>query len=546
MSTESRPAARALTMGLVGVFLILLASCSYDPPQATDFCQEIENLPLTELSAQDRWVVMETPGTIMVMHGFGTAQLGSGDYVKVEQAVDLPPYGNRVTVVLNGWRVSYRGGDEHVRAFGTMIGKIRKQDGQVVWNAIGLLRDNDAKEGYEWTYHYTVIVWDGTALDVLVNHDDAEKFCGADTSRSDNFYFAGNEGTTTALSSFSSFIESPGFPVRGTVAVLPRGFGFVWDDDDHNMLQVGYDIDHGQNLIEPGKKYRKASGVENPLTGLSSLVDSRFVSWDSYCILKDNDNRRDYTFGEMVSACGGSDVGIIRPPFSMLPVEDKGWNEPCVTQAGATESHDGTIDQIAFEYAIPMLTGWQLGYGQAIKGCNDEHIREMGVWIDDWSYAKNPGSPTGTLSYKVSSVFRDKDSDPGHFHGEDISVLAFRPVVPGGIPSVRVADLVPFSPAGTDLGAFCRLEENRKLLRVTVKNVGNGDAGPSGTMVDFGNVRSTQNTPAIPAGGAVDLLFKVPETCFDPECDFRILVDADHQVAESNEGNNAASGSCAN
>ena len=298
--------------------------------------------------------------------------------------------------------------------------------------------------------------------------------------------------------------------------------------------------------MDPEKKYRKGTGVENPLSGLASLVDSRFVSWDSYCILKDNDNRRAYTFGEMASACGGSDVGVIQPPFSILPVEDKGWNEPCVTQAGPMESHDGTIDQIAYEYAIPMLSGWQVGYGQAVKGCDDHHVKEMGVWIDDWNYTKTAGSPTGTLTYKVSSVLRDDDSDPGHFHSEKICVLAFKPVVPGGLPIRRVPDLVPVSPLGSDFGAFCRLEENRKLLRVTVKNSGNGDAGPSGTMVDFGHDRSTQNTPPIPAGGAVDLLFKVPETCFDPVCDFRILVDADRQIGESNEGNNAASGSCAN
>ena len=208
-------------------------------------------------------------------------------------------------------------------------------------------------------------------------------------------------------------------------------------------------------------------------------------------------------------------------------------------------SHEVKIEQIAFEYAIPMLTGWQLGYGKAVKGCDDEHVKEIGAWIDDWSYVRSPGSPTGTLTYKASSVLRDKNSDPGGFHREKVSVLAFKPVIPGGVPFRRVPDLVPFSPLGSDIGAFCRLEEDRKLLRVTVKNIGDGDAGPSKTLVAFGNVRSTQNTPPIPAHGAVDLLFKVPATCFDPDCEFRIIVDSERQVDESHEGNNTASGSCA-
>jgi subtilase family serine protease len=89
------------------------------------------------------------------------------------------------------------------------------------------------------------------------------------------------------------------------------------------------------------------------------------------------------------------------------------------------------------------------------------------------------------------------------------------------------------------------LEDGRHLLRVTVKNVGNGEAGASRTTVAFGNDRRTQDTPIIPAGGSVDLLFRVPASCFDPECDFRILVDSEREVGESNEQNNVASGICA-
>ena len=47
-----------------------------------------------------------------------------------------------------------------------------------------------------------------------------------------------------------------------------------------------------------------------------------------------------------------------------------------------------------------------------------------------------------------------------------------------------------------------------------------------------------------PAGGSVNLSFPIPGACFDPECSFRIVVDSGHQVVESNEGNNTASGTC--
>ncbi|HLE24520.1 MAG TPA: CARDB domain-containing protein, partial [Thermodesulfobacteriota bacterium] len=93
--------------------------------------------------------------------------------------------------------------------------------------------------------------------------------------------------------------------------------------------------------------------------------------------------------------------------------------------------------------------------------------------------------------------------------------------------------------------AFCRIEQSGKLLRVSVKNQGNADAGASKTTVTFSNKALTLDTPAIPAGGSVDLLFKVPANCFSPDCSFRITVDSINQVDElNNEGNNSVDGGC--
>ena len=51
-------------------------------------------------------------------------------------------------------------------------------------------------------------------------------------------------------------------------------------------------------------------------------------------------------------------------------------------------------------------------------------------------------------------------------------------------------------------------------------------------------------TPALAPGASVDLFFPIPGGCFVPDCGFRIRVDFNGQVNESNEGNNAASGTC--
>ena len=181
-----------------------------------------------------------------MIHGAGTAKhdfIPDEVIIKVEQSLEIPDYANKATVFLNGWKSSYLGDeDQNVVGLATLIGKIRLVDirpggRKLTWNAVGLLRDNDAHESYEWTYYYTVIVWNDAALNVIVNHDDADNFCKAGTGGSDNFYFAQNSTTTTALSSFSSFLQNPDFPPGGTVAILPRGFGFGWASD-HNLLQL--------------------------------------------------------------------------------------------------------------------------------------------------------------------------------------------------------------------------------------------------------------------------------------------------------------------
>jgi hypothetical protein len=102
-------------------------------------------------------------------------------------------------------------------------------------------------------------------------------------------------------------------------------------------------------------------------------------------------------------------------------------------------------------------------------------------------------------------------------------------------------DLIPLPDPETE---FCKRDARGNLI-VTVKNQGSADAGASITTVDFvpgGPI--AQPTPPIAAGGSVDLFFSIPPACFDPDCDFRIVVDSASQVPESDETNNFASGTC--
>jgi hypothetical protein len=108
----------------------------------------------------------------------------------------------------------------------------------------------------------------------------------------------------------------------------------------------------------------------------------------------------------------------------------------------------------------------------------------------------------------------------------------------------ELPDLVPVPDPRPGVG-FCRLDDQGRLL-VAVKNQGIADAPASTTTVQFTPGGSFDlPTPAIPAGGTVDLPpLPIPPSCFNPDCNFRIIADSKGQVVESDEGNNVASGTC--
>ena len=73
-----------------------------------------------------------------------------------------------------------------------------------------------------------------------------------------------------------------------------------------------------------------------------------------------------------------------------------------------------------------MLTGWELGYG-----CDDHHVREIGMSIDNLHYDRAANAPTGTLRYTVSSTMHD-DSNHWQHSLHKVTILGLR-ALPGGL-----------------------------------------------------------------------------------------------------------------
>jgi hypothetical protein len=378
-----------------------------------DFCTYFDELPTAPLLEEGSATVLEDPGIIKVVHGFGRAALDTGDFIKLEQSADLPSYANLATVFLNGWRLAYRHDDHHVEGLGAFI-RVKVGRGQVVWNAIGVIADDSHDEPYELTYHYTFIAWNDTRLDVrVVDRYDADEVCQTQQpGLNDKFFWNRNRDTTTALSVFPTFFS---LPIFGGAAVLPRGFGFGWGSD-HHLLQFAYNLDFTETLAQQ-QFYKKALGDLKPELGADLRFDGGWLTWNSYVIVKDDSRRRDYFFGELVSGVSGQDVHVIQPPFFILPLEGASG----ALGGAGVKTRNVVVDAIPYHYAIPMLTGWDIGYT-----ADDQHVRDIGIWIDSFNYDYVPGSAAGRLRYQVSSILRDRNNWPDNYVRHKVSVLCLR------------------------------------------------------------------------------------------------------------------------
>ena len=92
-----------------------------------------------------------------------------------------------------------------------------------------MLSDNNGDDDYKWCYRYTLVFWNPSVIDASA--------------------FQFDESTTfvTPYPSAAAWGNSRGHsPVpdeeQGPRAVLPRGYGHCVDGDDHEVLQVGFDL----------------------------------------------------------------------------------------------------------------------------------------------------------------------------------------------------------------------------------------------------------------------------------------------------------------
>lgn len=402
----------------------VLSGCEFNPTGSgglpsnpDDLLPFRDDVPFASLSSADRVLVYETPGVIQVQHGTSCAQSnrsGKEEVMRVQEALELPKGLDRATVIANGFRVRYLSEDHHVGGFGSAIGVIKLDGNQLTWEAGGAISDNNFDDGYEWCYAYTVLAWNSTQIRAEVDHGDT-----------------GHAFTNyrlvygTALRPVPGYLYNPAFAGLERVAVLPRGFASAWPDGDHHILQVAYKNDGGEVFIEANKTYGN-----NQVPAQESQVGSGYVSWESTVVLKDNALDRKQYFLELMSGLGGADVGMVTPPFTIAPHDpdtDEGLfdTSTCVSSPylGPLE-HEKTIHSVPYEFAIPVLAGWDMRYG-----CDeDEQVTQMGAWIDKWSWQPGTSPGGGTLSYLAKTDLIDRDKTPTSLGRVNVKILGLRRV----------------------------------------------------------------------------------------------------------------------
>jgi hypothetical protein len=387
-----------------------VTACSFNPHSLEN---PDELLPLREdtlvsvPTSAERTTVYASPGLLAVFHGASCAESNrSGEEIaiRIQEELVLPKELDQATVVLNGFRLRYLDEDHHVRFLGTGIGAIEIDRGVLRWEAGGAISDNNFDDGYEWCYTYTVLAWNSLQLQATVDQGDI-----GHTFRD----MAWTHGSS--LLPVPGYLNNPAWAGLSEVAILPRGFAVLGGGDDHHVLQFTYEHDSGEVYVEGKKLYGNFTEAA-PI----SQVGTGFVSWESTGLLKDNDLENSQAVLDLVTGLGGPEIELVAPPFTVAPREDSS-GLGCNILDGSDHMPEFEVQEVPFQFAIPVLTGWDLSYF-----CEDEHVTEVGAWIPKWEWFPGTSPGGGTLRYTVGASLRDKDGWPGFNQRFQVKILGLR------------------------------------------------------------------------------------------------------------------------
>ena len=349
----------------------------------------------------NRKIAFEDDGKFIMIEGSQcTEQIHGSDSASMLITHDMPTYVNRGTVLLNGWNLRYLHSDHEVRSLRADIthSKLVTSGGgppTLVFEVEGELSDQNRDDAYEFCAYYTGFGFNSAWIDARIEGD----YSGIETVKLQ----MDSEGPIAAL---ESVWRDGTLKSSDSIVVIPRGFDFQYDNKfecefrfppcrwedpvDHHLRQVAY------SLFQIGASPNPDG---NP-------------HWITQTIFKDNGTHTHWV-KTRAALIGGNSVKL-RADF--LPLNPRsGKTNICRNGVdGIVHTETFRIYDLPYDYAIPMLTGWDLNYE-----CDDQHVQRAGIWIHDIRF--DPES--NGLEYKLSSILRDRNGAPSFNTSHRVSVL---------------------------------------------------------------------------------------------------------------------------
>ena len=351
--------------------------------------------------------VFEDEGKFILIEGSQCIQRDNGaETATILQWVEMPSYVDSGTVVLNGWDLRYLHSDREVNSMRADIthSKLVKNAGSalLMFEVQGKLDDQNRNDAYEFCVFYTGFGYRSVWFDAVIESD----YSGLETATLQNK----NQGAVATLENTGNKGTLKG---NDAIAIIPRGFDFQFDDTfecelrfppckwadraDYRLLQAAYSLSQtGASLSQDGSPH-----------------------WATQTILKDN-NTRTHRIKTRAALIRGSSVKL-RPDFLALNPRAGKTNTCRKNTDGIVRTQTFRINDLPYDYAIPMLTGWDLSYE-----CENQRVQRAGIWIHDIRFDPNSSS----MEYKVSSILRDQDGAPSFNAAHRITVLGLNRMHP--------------------------------------------------------------------------------------------------------------------
>ncbi|MGV8711567.1 MAG: hypothetical protein ACWA6R_03365 [Nitrosomonas sp.] len=342
----------------------------------------------------------EDSGRFIMMEGTKCVQRDSGaEAATVVAWIEMPHYVDNGSIVLNGWDLRYLHQEREVNSMRADIthSKLVRNAGSamLMFEIQGKLDDQNGKEPFEFCVFYTAFGYSSTWFDATMESD----YNGIEAA----VLQKKNQGAVTTLENTGN---------KGTLkrhdamAILPRGFEFRYGDAFECEFRLS-PCKWGDRIDTP--LLQAAYSLSQ--TGVSPSQDGS-PHWVTQTIFKDN-GMQTHWVKTRAAVIRGSSIKV-RPDFLVLNPRSSNAGNCRKNSDGVVRTQTFRIEELPYDYAVPLLTGWDLSYE-----CGQQRVQRAGIWIHDVRF--DPISQS--MEYKVSSILRDLDGSPSFNAGHRVTVL---------------------------------------------------------------------------------------------------------------------------